>query len=62
MILVFLRFQTRVVVTGSEVFGTYFDEGRITRCTAMKPVWSLLARRSIERYKELEKLSGNHSI
>ncbi|KAL5004169.1 hypothetical protein ScPMuIL_017625 [Solemya velum] len=41
-----------------DVFGAYYDEGRITRSTDPDRVWSILARRSIDRYREIEKLSG----
>ncbi|XP_062590976.1 uncharacterized protein LOC134252499 [Saccostrea cucullata] len=50
--------KIRETVTGNEVFGTHYDEGRIMRATATSPLWSELAKRSEERYRELEDLSG----
>ncbi len=39
-------------------FASHFDEGRITRISDRHPVWSELARRSIERYPDIEARSG----
>ncbi|XP_061171965.1 uncharacterized protein LOC133181490 [Saccostrea echinata] len=50
--------KIREIVSGNEVFGTHYDEGRIMRATATSPLWADLAKRSEERYRELENLSG----
>lgn len=42
----------------SGIYGSYFDEGRITRCMDKDAVWSTLARESIQRYRDLEQQSG----
>ncbi len=39
-------------------FASHFDEGRITRVSDRHPAWSLAARRSIERYGDIEARSG----
>lgn len=43
---------------GQEVFGSWFDEGRICRQIAGDRTWSVLAVKSMKRYRELEKQSG----
>ena len=58
----------RVVVVGPDEpadwsswtgpFASHFDEGRITRVSDRDPVWSEVARRSIERYPDIEARSG----
>lgn len=40
------------------VFGSHYDEGRMTRIVDPHPAWSITAKRSIERYSDLEKTSG----
>lgn len=45
-------------VTHRGVFASHYDEGRITRTIDPDPVWALLARRSIERYREIEAATG----
>ncbi|CAM6103665.1 unnamed protein product [Calypogeia fissa] len=40
------------------VFASHYDEGRLTRIVDKDPIWSLLAARSIERYRLLERESG----
>jgi sarcosine oxidase len=40
------------------VFGSHYDEGRITRTLDRDPVWGRLAARSIARYGEIERESG----
>lgn len=40
------------------VFSSHYDEARITRGFDGDPVWAELAKRSIERYSEIEKKSG----
>lgn len=40
------------------VFGSHYDEGRITRALDPDRIWALLAQRSIARYRELEASSG----
>lgn len=37
---------------------SHYDEGRITRITDRRPYWADMARRSIERYRTIEKRSG----
>ena len=41
-----------------DVFGAHYDEGRVTRVLDPDPVWAVLARRSLERYRDLEAQSG----
>ena len=40
------------------VFGSHYDEGRITRTIDRDPVWARLASRSIARYRDIERESG----
>jgi sarcosine oxidase len=40
------------------VFGSHYDEGRMTRIVDPHPAWSITAKRSIERYGDLEKSTG----
>jgi sarcosine oxidase len=40
------------------VFGSHYDEGRITRILDPDRIWALLAQRSIARYRDLERRSG----
>ncbi|XP_060558103.1 N-methyl-L-tryptophan oxidase-like isoform X1 [Ruditapes philippinarum] len=40
------------------IYGSYFDEGRITRCLDKDFVWSTLAQESIKRYRDIERQSG----
>lgn len=40
------------------VFASHYDEGRIARTIAPDPVWAKLARKSVERYREIETASG----
>lgn len=40
------------------VFGSHYDEGRITRMLDPNPVWTKLAQRAIQRYRDLEARSG----
>lgn len=40
------------------VFGSHYDEGRITRMLDPNPVWAKLAQRAIQRYRDLEARSG----
>ncbi|AJY47187.1 NAD(P)/FAD-dependent oxidoreductase [Martelella endophytica] len=40
------------------VFGSHYDEGRITRTIDRDPVWARLANRSIARYRDIERDSG----
>jgi len=44
--------------THAGVFGSHYDEGRITRITDPKPVWARLAAASIARYQEIERDGG----
>ncbi|KAJ8303610.1 hypothetical protein KUTeg_020006 [Tegillarca granosa] len=46
--------KKRLILSGREVFGAHYDEGRITRQTDIDPVWAHLAHKSIENYKHLE--------
>jgi glycine/D-amino acid oxidase-like deaminating enzyme len=58
----------RVVVIGPDeplhrashqgVFGSHYDEGRITRILDPDRIWALLAQRSIVRYRDIEAQSG----
>ena len=36
------------------IFGSHYDEGRITRLLDPHRIWALLAQRSIARYREIE--------
>jgi sarcosine oxidase len=40
------------------VFGSHYDEGRITRILDADRIWALFAQRSIARYRDLERQSG----
>ncbi len=40
------------------VFGSHYDEGRITRSLDADPFWSEVSRASIARYREIETASG----
>ncbi|MCM2294203.1 FAD-dependent oxidoreductase [Allorhizobium sp. BGMRC 0089] len=44
--------------THQGVFGSHYDEARITRTIDPDPVWAKLAHRSIARYGEIEQASG----
>lgn len=50
--------KTRVDVTGREIYGAHYDNGRITRTTDPDPVWAHISKQSQIRYRELETLSG----
>ncbi|OWF52193.1 uncharacterized protein LOC110448083 [Mizuhopecten yessoensis] len=53
--------QVRQVTTGKEVFGAHYDEARITSAkSTTRPVWGILAQRSMSRYRDLEMMSGVH--
>jgi hypothetical protein len=54
----FSKLQERHITTGREIFGAYYDMGRMTKSTDSDPVWAALAKRSVHRYRELEELSG----
>jgi glycine/D-amino acid oxidase-like deaminating enzyme len=43
---------------GQTIFAAYYDEARITRSTDFDSVWAILARRSIARYRDIERDSG----
>jgi sarcosine oxidase len=45
-------------LTHPGVFGSHYDEGRITRILDPDPIWALVAQRSLARYREIEALSG----
>ena len=40
------------------VFGSHYDEGRITRSLDADPFWSEVSRASIARYRDIEAVSG----
>ncbi|ETX05375.1 NAD(P)/FAD-dependent oxidoreductase [Candidatus Entotheonella palauensis] len=40
------------------IFGSHYDEGRITRILDPDPIWARLAQRSLGRYREIETQSG----
>ena len=40
------------------VFASHYDEGRMTRVVDPDPAWAITAKRSIERYPEIESVSG----
>src|SRR5262249_2619704 len=40
------------------IFGSHYDEGRITRILDPQRIWALLAQRSIARYREIEARSS----
>jgi sarcosine oxidase len=44
--------------THDGVFGSHYDEGRITRTIDPDETWARLANRSIQRYRDLEARSG----
>ncbi|XP_063592230.1 monomeric sarcosine oxidase-like [Penaeus indicus] len=41
-----------------EIFGCWYDEGRICCRVQEKHTWSVLSSKSIERYREIEKQTG----
>ncbi|XP_045616635.1 monomeric sarcosine oxidase [Procambarus clarkii] len=43
---------------GREIFGCWYDEGRLCYRVSGTPTWSTLASESLYRYRELEKLTG----
>ena len=43
------------------VFASYYDSGRITRILDSEFVWALAAKRSIDRYKQIES-EGNEKF
>jgi sarcosine oxidase len=45
-------------VAHAGVFGSHYDEGRITRILDPDRIWALLAQRSIARYRDVERQSG----
>ncbi|ETW96511.1 MAG: N-methyl-L-tryptophan oxidase [Candidatus Entotheonella factor] len=40
------------------IFGSHYDEGRITRILDPDPIWAQLAQRSLNRYRDIETQSG----
>jgi sarcosine oxidase len=44
--------------THEGIFGSHYDEGRITRILDPDPIWARLAQRSLGRYRDLEAQSG----
>lgn len=42
----------------SGVFGSHYDEGRMTRCVDPNVKWAITAQHSIERYRDIEDRSG----
>ena len=44
--------------THTGVFGSHYDEGRLTRILDPEAEWSITAARSIRRYREIEAKSG----
>lgn len=44
--------------THQGIFGSHYDEGRITRILDPNRIWALLAQRSLARYRDIEAFSG----
>ncbi len=44
--------------THQGIFGSHYDEGRITRILDPDPIWARLAQRSLGRYRDIEAQSG----
>ncbi len=44
--------------THEGIFGSHYDEGRITRILDPDPIWARLAQRSLARYRDIEAQSG----
>ncbi len=44
--------------THEGIFGSHYDEGRITRILDADPIWARLAQRSLARYRDIEAQSG----
>lgn len=44
--------------TSSGPFASHYDQGRVTRIADVDPFWADAARRSIERYRDIEARSG----
>ena len=40
------------------MFGSHYDEGRVTRILDPDPLWAKLAQRSIDRYRDIEQAAG----
>ncbi|XP_077868852.1 uncharacterized protein LOC144359609 [Saccoglossus kowalevskii] len=40
------------------IFASHYDEGRITRILDTDPTWSVLSRRSVSRYRDIEQKTG----
>lgn len=49
-------------MSNREIFGSYYDEGRITTALSNDVSTQILSKNSIKRYRELEKLSGKSFI
>ncbi|KAL5018589.1 hypothetical protein ScPMuIL_004311 [Solemya velum] len=50
--------QSRDIEDARDVFAAHYDEGRISQSLHPDVVWSIMARRSLKRFRELERLSG----
>ena len=50
--------EPRDAATHQGVFASHYDEGRLTRIADANPAWAVTAKRSIERYPEIESKSG----
>ena len=51
-------FKQEQDTSNRSIWGAHYDEGRITRMSDPNWVWSLLAQRSIQRYRQLEQETG----
>ncbi len=57
--LIHLFFKDRNV---TDIFGAYYDEGRIANCIAANSTWGILGRRSMETFDDIQKASGKYYI
>ena len=45
-------------MTGREIYGAHYDNGRITETVDIDPVWAHIYKKSQEKYRKLEVQSG----
>ncbi|KAL4228177.1 hypothetical protein ACF0H5_013611 [Mactra antiquata] len=50
--------ESRSLDNDRDIYGAYYDEGRITRCCDPVVDWAKLAQESIKRYRAIEEQSG----
>ena len=45
-------------MTGQEIFGAHYDNGRNTLSVDQDPVWDHLSKMAVAKYKDIEAKSG----